>query len=479
MTPTSSQAPRETDLLAIEAFTFTPHLETAGEICVQEARAGQRVAFAYVAVDNPDDELPRRVRLRGGSTHRKARTLQRLLRQEGVATPSPRLSRSRRRDAVRFSHSRPSTLEELKALQYRGASLGLGVASSLISKVGDPQPNLAEEAARIQRYLLAAALVYDSSLSLIEAIRPKRILVFNGRFACSKPVVEAAKTTGVPYLLHERGATYERYAVFEQSVHKFAHTRQKIREAWKAAPSNAEHIAREFFRRRQAGDGVGWLSYTKDQRPGLVPERSACRRLVYFSSSDDEYAAVGDDFQDAIFVSQREAISFLIDWVATRDAHELVIRVHPHMKSKAARVRRWWDGLQGANVTLIPSGDATDSYALAQSADVVLTYCSTMGAESAFMSRPVIVLGDATYRELGCVYEPESPDAVRELLSRDELPPRSSDACLPFGYYYATYGKPYEFYSPRSLFTGSFLGTVLSPELRVLNAFRRVKAALK
>jgi len=47
---------RSLDLLAIETFSFTPHLETSGEICINERLAGSSVGFVFIYVDNPDDD---------------------------------------------------------------------------------------------------------------------------------------------------------------------------------------------------------------------------------------------------------------------------------------------------------------------------------------------------------------------------------------------------------------------------------------
>src|SRR5438067_348292 len=46
---------RPLDCLVLEAFAWSPHLETAGEIAITKATAGSRIGFAFVDVHNPDD----------------------------------------------------------------------------------------------------------------------------------------------------------------------------------------------------------------------------------------------------------------------------------------------------------------------------------------------------------------------------------------------------------------------------------------
>ena len=476
------------DLLAIDTFSFTPHLETTGEICINESLEGSSVGFVFVHVDNPDDEHahPLLKQLLGERKHRKVNNLRRLLSTQAVTQiDQPRLPDSSCRDAANFAKQSVATLDDLKGLSYKGAALGRGVASSLISRTGDSEPNLRAFRDLISRYLEASALVFEAAYLLIRQHRPKTVLVFNGRFACTLPIVEAAKQLQVGCLFHERGATFERYEIFDRPVDHIVYLRQCIRNAWDRASTDREELGRSFFYRSRNGDGIGWTSYTGGQERGLVPPRGASRRLVYFSSSDDEIAACGDLMEHPLFESQRHAVRFLIDWVGRQTDVELVIRVHPHVQEKSARERGWWDSLSGVNVRLESSAARTDSYALAESADAVLTYGSTMGVEASFLGKPVVLLGDSTYRGFGCVYEPETLDNLQALLARTALPPMPLETCIPYGYYHLTFGREYRRYQPSDLFHGLFMGADLVEEpellrrLRVSYAGRAVKKIIK
>ena len=465
----------DTDLLAIEAFSWTPHLETAGEICIGEVLSGRTAAFVYLDLDNPDVELPLRTRLLGGRARRKVAALQRLISQRRVTVlPEPRLAIDARRDAARFGKQSVGSIDELRGLLYKDAALGMGVASSLISRTDDSCPDVAAYRRLVARYLEASALAFEAARSLILEYRPKAVLLFNGRFACSKAIVEAARQLGVRCLFHERGATFQRYKIFDRPVHDFAHVRQRIREAWATPDSNRDPIGRAFFERRREGDGIGWTSFVAGQVRNEVPARSKAVRYVYFSSSDDEYAAVGDLVEHPLFESQRDAVRFLVDWIARRTDAELVIRVHPHLQRKSARDQQWWHGLRGANIRIESAASGTDSYALAESADVVLAYGSTMGVESAYLGKPVILLGDSTYRGFQCAYEPGTTAELVDLLARPGLEPKPVENCLPFGYYFLTHGQDYRFYHPTSLFRGTFCGQELSVEPQIV---RRAKAS--
>ena len=436
-------------------------------------RAGRSAGFAFLDLDNPDDQIGDHAR-DAGRRHRrrKVAAIKRLLSENGVMlVKTPKLRSGARQEAAMFGRRCPTSMQDLIRLTYKQAPLGTGVASSLISLLRDSNPDLVEHRDLLGRYLL--------SVALLQQYRPGSVLIFNGRFACVKPIAEAACAVGIPYLFHERGATRERYQLFHRSPHDFEYIRQEICSAWDHAPANREEIAHSFFRRRRGGDGIGGVSFTGAQETGHVPSRALLRRLVYFTSSDDEFEAVGDFIKHPLFESQRQAVCFLVSWVGQQENTELVIRIHPHLVSKSSRDRDWWESLNGPHVLLVPPDSKVDSYALAETADVALTYGSTMGIEASYWGKPVILLGDAHYRGFGCVYEPKAIEAVCALLAEQALSRLPQDNCLPYAFYTLTFGRLYEYYRPSSLVAGEFLGKDLLLEPAVVRKYKAVTRKFK
>ena len=464
------------DLLAIETFSVTPHLETTAEICVTEAQAGHSVGFAYIHTDNPDYErkFSWQHRMLGAGPRKKVARLMPLLQSHGVvAINPPKLPAAARRATHGFATQHVRTIDDLKKLVYKGAPLGIGVASSLITKTRDPAPDVTKFRTLITRYLRASAIVFESASALIHEHRPKAVLVFNGRFACSKPIVEAARQMKVECFFQERGSTLERYIVHPGCIHSFAYHRRCIGEMWaQAGPERAE-IGRSFFAGSRQGDGICWPSCIGHQIRDVMPPRRHGRRIVYFSSSDEEYAAVEDACPHTCFDSQRHAIEFLVEWTRHQPDVEFVIRMHPNQEGKPEADPRYWDSLEGHNIVVERPESATDSYALAESADLVITYGSTMGVEAAFLGKPVLLLCDSNYSGLDSVYEPQTPEEVVALMSQSVLPPKPKENCLPYGYYALTFGTPYRFYQPKSLFEGSFMGITLMMEHDYWLRFRK------
>lgn len=464
------------DLLAVEAFTWPPHLETACEICLGEAERGRRVGFVFLDVDNLD-EFPggtifcRAIhRLLRGARRKRVEAIEAILRSHGVTvipTPDPTESRTE-------LTSREAGIDSAAALrEFRpeGAALGLGVLSSVIFHAGDIDPDISAHRRLIDRLLIAAQRSFRLTRRLLAEQRPADVLVFNGRFACAKGIAEAARLGGARVLYHEVGATPDRYYLADRTTHSASNARAMLREAWDRAGEDRETVAATFFAPGRGGARLLEQRHANPQRPGVALATAGRRRVVYYASSIDEFAAVDDGLGDGVFASQRAAVEWLVAWVRSRPDTELVIRVHPRMRRLSPRERAWWQSLAGDNVTTLPAEHPADSYALAASADRVVVYHSSLAPEATWLGKVAILVGDASYRGLDCVYEPGTVAELEALLDDATLPPKPRANCLPFGYDRMRRGTPFRFYEPTSFRTGRFFGvpvpTKPSPLIRV------------
>jgi hypothetical protein len=350
------------------------------------------------------------------------------------------------------------------------------VASTLISWTYDHTYDPRQDLPRVRACLRAAAMVYERACARIQAVKPERVATFNGRFALSKPIVAAAEKHGVPVLRHERGATYDRYATFTDSVHNFAYINQRLRTDWQNAdPVEREQLGHEYFQRRRKGDGVGWHSFIGNQQQGLTLARQSTKRqIVYYSSSDDEFAAIAHEHAPAAWPDQMSAVQDVIRACADLPGCELVIRIHPHLALKARKHREAWEALARDRVTVIRAEDPIDSYALLDGADIVITYGSKMGIEATYWGKPAILMGPCAYAGMDANYEPQSLRELALLLSAETAPPSKPKASsLPFGHYMLTFGTKFRFYQPESLSEGKFMGDRLGWDPDIVYALRK------
>lgn len=451
------------DLLAVEVTSWKPHLETAVEVCLREHSLGRRTGFAFLDIDNVD-EWPNAERtpmtpfidsVRRGGRWRRVRYLTNLLRSKNVpahiVAPSEPLRLSSAAEGI-------DSAETLRGFTYRGADLGLGALSSLIRITGDLDPEIDRHRYLVDRLLNSACESFDLTTSLIEHHCPTKVLVFNGRFATPRGIAEAARLRGVDVLYHEVSSTPDRYYLSHRPPQSAEHSRELLRQGWRRAGSDRESVGARFFAPARGGAILPSQHYLAGQVAGQGIPRAGRFRIVYYASSIDEFASIDDGVEHTVFESQRAAVEWLCSWVRGRPDAELILRLHPKMRSMSERELRWWRSFDSNNIRVLEPDSAVDSYALAGTADRVVCYHSSMGVEATYLGRVSILVGDADYRGLDCVYEPRSTEELESLLEYGDVSAKPARNCLPYGFDRMTRGTKYLFYQPESYTEGRFFG---------------------
>jgi hypothetical protein len=307
---------------------------------------------------------------------------------------------------------------------------------------------------------------------ILAATRYDRVYIYNGRWSMMRSAVRACEQLGVAFYTHERGSDCHKFALYPGALpHDRARWRQRVQAAWESAAEDPGRLAcaEAFFHDRRQRVEKSWFSHTKQQESGRVPadwERPA-RRIVYFTSSEFECAAIDDGPQNRIYPNQSAGLPRLARRLAAADpsAH-LWVRVHPNDQASAPL---WTHAAAGlTNVTLIPPDARIDSYALLDGADRVLTFGSTMGIEATYWGKISICADYGYYDGLDALYEPASEAELVDLLTRADVRPKPCKHALPFGYYINTHGEDFSHFSTEKIsdydFRSPFRGRCLKPD---------------
>lgn len=462
---TSEEFGHDFDLLAVEVFSWSPHIETASEICLCQNDQGLKVGFVFLDVNNFDEYFGETIfarwlyRLLRPARQAKLRMITSLLRSRGVTVlPFPK-PRSRQR--LSSSRLGINSVEQLMQLRVGTASLGMGVASSLISQLSDSNPSVNSHRWLTDELLQAGQDSFELTQQLIASHRPRKLLIFNGRFACSKGIAEAARLAGVPTFYHEVGGTKDRYFFSDQTPHSSASKRDVLTHAWATAGEGREAIAARFFAPKRGGATLLEKRWNNPQQEGWTLPLTGRRRFVYYVSSIDEFIAVDTEVDHGLFNTQREAIEWLHGWAVEHSDVELIIRIHPRMQNITPQELSWWMSFERDNVVVLPGNHPANSYELAASADRIICYHSSLGPEATYMGKVAILVGDAAFRGLDCVYEPETTAELDALLVNPAIKPKPAENCLPYGYRQMMRGTPYKYYQAESFREGKLLGQVV------------------
>ncbi|PIP92414.1 MAG: hypothetical protein COW00_00805 [Bdellovibrio sp. CG12_big_fil_rev_8_21_14_0_65_39_13] len=482
-------------ILILETVALKPHLETSGEIAISYSENGHDVTWSWLGYQLPwtDWDIPLITKLFGSKLKKRIINFQLLLKTKNISIDQAD-EKSIKIDCKSFKHlnSFSGSLNDLKCFEINGVPIGIGVASSLISYFGDSNFNPVKHRRITRKSLISSYLVYLRALSLIEKYKPDEVITFNGRFATPRAIVLAAQKHNMKILRHERGSSYMRYEVFDENIHDFNYISRRVIEFWeKSTSDHRERSGHEFFIRKRRGDGIAWHSLVSEQKRGFFPDKVVGKkRIVYFSSSEDEFAAIADITSSGAWNDQVRVIRTLADACNHLGNFELIIRVHPNVATKSKQSQLKWNNLVVPNALLIKSVDTTDSYALLDSCDFVATFGSTIGLEAVYWGKPLLLFGPAPYSNSVIAFEPRTIEDIINFLKTDLLLfdfNMRKMLCLPYGYYYLCHGTLYKNYSPKSLSQGRFLDQELTwksgaiiffEKLRLKNFYYKFKKAL-
>lgn len=357
----------------------------------------------------------------------------------------------------------PTALEGLKSWAYDGADIGMGVASSLISRTGNSMFDPSNNQGMVADALSGSVAVYEYTLELLSSRRPDLLHVFNGRLCHPRAILRAAQKLGVAVRIHDRGASKDQFVSRSFVPHDRKAIQRELLATWDIAGPDRMEQAREWFVERRNGKPKDWWSFTSGQHQGLLPSLPSGKRIVtYFSSSDDEFAALGDLYRWENWPDQMAAVTDLVRAAEDISDMQLVIRLHPHLLRKHREdVDRWIATSRRGNVAIvIEPGSPIDSYALLEASDVVVTGGSTIGMEAVYWGRPSVLMGPSDYDDLGAVHIARDLAALKRLLVQSHLEVKPERA-LPYGYYRGTFGEKFQFYTAKTLTDGEFLGVDL------------------
>jgi hypothetical protein len=291
--------------------------------------------------------------------------------------------------------------------------------------------------------------------------------------------LRACEKLNIKYKIHERGANKDLYFVRDFMPHNKELIQKEMLQSWELITdkNKAKEVAIKWFLDRRSGIDTDWFSYSKNQEKNYLPNFEKSTKIItYFHSSDDEYAAIGDQFKWKGWIDQFDAVVNLIKVVDSIKTIKLVIRLHPHMIKKSIAENLKWKSLikYSKDILIINPESKIDSYALVENSDIILSSGSKIGIESVFLKKPSILLGPSPYDSLLLTYPAHSIEDLTNLLT-NKLNPIDNDNLYKYGYWWATHGDKFIYYKPLSLTKGKFLGVDLQKKPILFNLLIKLK----
>jgi len=451
------------------ACTMTaPHPETDLELAERHLAAGDQVRFYHCAKEllfcdqNPDVDTAvciscqwafrKGIRLLSGQVETRA-----------FCSMSPALS-----EGIKQLGLHHASRDELVSLRVDNFDIGWAALSSLISRFRDPCPDFTSHAELLARILVSALVSYRSALNHLESFRPDRVYLFNGRFANQRAVVRACEKLGISYATHDRGSDLSRYALSENTLpHDPVRRAESIRRHWKsrAEDPDRDRMASQFFLDRREGVMKNWYSFLGKQDLDRLPDGWDPGKInvAIYSSSEDEFAAIGEAPRLCFAENQADALRAIVDELKQSRATGFHIyhRMHPNLMSVDNAYTRGFRAIRAPFMSVLPSDSPVSSYALLTAADKVVTFGSTVGVEATYWGKPSILCGRSYYESLDVAYIAHTPAEVVRLMLFPSLIPKNKTGALMYGLFSSTAGIPYSHYESSGVKSGAFKGEKL------------------
>ena len=353
------------------------------------------------------------------------------------------------------------SLDELQQLKLGEFDIGYAVLSSLISMLREPEPDLQEHKDLLAALLWSSAMIYLVSRRIVRQLQPDKAIAYNGRYGPLRAFFRACQHERRDCFLHERGSSPDHYMLFKNSLpHNAQYWHKEIMQTWLSAEQNPERrdaLADNFFRKRADGKSQAWLSFVAEQKKSRLPEGWDTKKhnVVFFNSSEDEFAAIGGADRAGLYASQFDGLKQLLAALGDDENMAIYLRVHPNLKGIKNSQTKALESLSAPNFTKISAASSISSYAVLFHADLVVTFGSTMGIEAVYWNKASVLLGPAFYRALGGTYQPRTHEEAVALL-RSSLEPKNSLPARQYGFYMAIFGERFRFFKADGLFRGRF-----------------------
>lgn len=316
----------------------------------------------------------------------------------------------------------------IKAYAVDGVDVGQAAYSSYIAQSRDQDLE-----GRLVRSALNQLLATTEQLGpwfreLLSTKRFRRIILYNGRQNQYRPLLRVSRQMGLSVDVMEYSGQEANcvYMFKDQLPQDLEVLQQAINECWMNFTGDVVEAAESYYAFKRAGGFVNdHRSYVLGQTRGLLPEGwdPTKHNVAIFNSSEDEYTAIGGEYDKTLYVNQTEAMHRLCESLKDDPDVILWLRIHPNLSnvhwSFAEKLLLLEERYK--NVRVIPGDSKVSTYDLLDACNTAVSFGSTMGIEAIYWGKPSILLGRCVYERFGSVYVPHTHEEAVGLIRTRNL----------------------------------------------------------
>lgn len=383
----------------------------------------------------------------------------------------------------------------LKDFTFNDIPFGKMVLNQLVDKQQDiviPESVLKLDARKL---LVNSLKLYKSALNTLVKNEINEVYVWNGRRSSDGPVIYAAKELGLKCNTFISGSKPNRIWVLGDFIHSIPANNEDLNrvvasELQSSGRTVVVEQAKEIFDSFEKGtSAVPGIRFFGDKWKYSIESRQfeniSKPRLVIFTSSLWEfYSTYSSETVPEDFLNPYHSIEKICNDYFILQNFEIIVRWHPNLSTSGFGEKELMNNtvLNCPHAKHLLPDSPFNSYQLINSADFIVTYGSTIGIEAAYRGKISILLGSATYKGIGAVYEPKSYLEFIEMLNKADLGPLPITRAEDWAFWFGTLGSQFGFVkyiSRRGFFLNrsrisipkSFFGKLRDVAILIFNKF--------
>ena len=363
--------------------------------------------------------------------------------------------------------------DSLKGIDFlRGMDIYESAVSTVATNVCVSNPTEYEFRKQILQYIEIGIRSYYSARNHLKSYNVDKILLYNGRMARYRPLLRLAQKNNIDIKVYEYPLLgFMNYIMIQnQYPHDFANISKELFKHFRSSILSYEDkvsLGKKWFENRvdKAGQVKDVLlpKFNERMHASVMPQQwnKNAFNLVFFVSSEYEIADIVEVKSTHPYSQEKivERINSLFPDI------NIYVRMHPSLDGVEKKfVEKMINLDQLKNVSVISSKSPIDSYELMKMSDLILSFGSTVGIESAYLKKPVITVGASWYQEFQADINIRTDqelvnsikNATEDNFSNFPLPEERKRRACEFSYSFQNFGEKPK-YLTREKFHGGFM----------------------
>lgn len=335
-----------------------------------------------------------------------------------------------------------SSEKDLQKIYYLNMDIGFAILSNAYNYTLGDTIDIKKDIASLEKSIKSVLFAYLAAVELIKDLKPGIIVLWNSRMAETRAFLRAAESSGIPFVVTEMGSDrFKWHKYYNTTPFDKRYRHIDVFNFWKSSnPDLARIQSIEWFKSRRMASLKKQQNFNINQKRGLVSSLipNGKKVISIFTTTWREFVALDDNWNLPFGLTQVDATKQLLDQIRPlKDDYHIIIRLHPNQVNAPIEVDKF-KLFQNEYVSILGPEDPTDSYALIDLSDVVITFGSTVGIEATFWRKASILCAPSFYDSMEVSQYCTKPNDVVEFILNKRVFPWENT--LPYGYYYANFG---------------------------------------